>query len=85
MPKEIYPSSYVCDCGAESDHFENTIRDLKQLSLKRRQVLVADDGKHRIIFDGGELIAMWCPKTGKEMAVDNRLRSAASPRRARRR
>jgi len=77
MPKEIFPSSYVCDCGFQSDHFENTIRDLKRLSLIRRQVLEADDGKHRIIFEGGNMVAMWCPETGKEMAAGKRHRTSA--------
>ncbi len=27
MPKEIFPSSYVCDCGHESHFFENTVKD----------------------------------------------------------
>ena len=27
MPKEIYPSSYLCDCGHQSDFFENTIKE----------------------------------------------------------
>jgi hypothetical protein len=81
MPKEIYPSSYVCDCGYESDHFEDTIRDLKRLSLKMRQCLRADDGAHRIIFDGGKMTAMWCPKVGKEIPVANvRQSRAPSPR-----
>ena len=67
MPREIYPSSYVCDCGEESDHFENTIRELKQMSRKKRQRLVADDGEHEIIFQDGEFVAMWCPKEQKEI------------------
>jgi hypothetical protein len=49
MPNEISPSSCVCDCGYESDHFENTIRNLKRLSLRTRQCLGADDGLlHRL-------------------------------------
>ena len=67
MPREIFPSSYMCDCGFQSDHFENTIKDLKRLSLTRRQCLIADDGSHEIIFKGGKVTAMWCPKVGKEI------------------
>ncbi len=71
MPREIYPSSYVCDCGAESDHFEHTIRDLKRDSRKKRQTLVADDGAHKIIFHHGEFAGMWCPKQRKELPANN--------------
>jgi hypothetical protein len=81
MPKEIFPSSYVCDCGYESDHFENTIRDLKRLSLTQRRCLGADDGAHRIVFDGGEMAAMWCPKVGKEIPARNASQCTARPRR----
>lgn len=77
MPKEIYPSSYVCDCGAESDHFENTIREMKQMSHRKRQELVADDGEHEIIFADGEFVAMWCPKEQKELPANKR--SEATP------
>ena len=71
MAKEIYPSSYVCDCGQESHHFERTIRDLKKMSLKEPQVLIADDGEHEIIFEDGEMVAIWCPKTEREMEASN--------------
>ncbi len=64
MPKEIFPSSYVCDCGYVSHHFENTIKEMKRLSLKRMQRLGSDDGAHVIIFDGGEMTAMSCPQLG---------------------
>jgi len=73
MAKEIYPSSYVCDCGQESNHFENTIRELKEMSRKRRQCLIADDGEHEIIFDGGEMVAMYCPKAEKELKANKSI------------
>jgi hypothetical protein len=47
MPKEIFPSSYRCDCGYQSDHFENTIRELKQVSIRSQQRLGSDDGKKK--------------------------------------
>jgi len=71
MPKEIFPSSYVCDCGAESHHFENTIRELKKKSFKQPQALIADDGEHEIIFLKGKFVAMWCPKKQKEISANN--------------
>ena len=74
MPKEIYPSSYVCDCGQESHHFENTIRELKEDSYRRRQTLIADDGKHKIIFKDGRMLAMYCPIAGRQLAASKRAR-----------
>jgi hypothetical protein len=35
MPKEIFPSSYECDCGHQSHFFESTVRAMKALSRKR--------------------------------------------------
>ena len=67
MPKEIYPSSYLCDCGYQSDFFENTVKEMKQASLKMTQRIGSDDGKHLIVFKGGEMTAIWCPKVGKEI------------------
>ena len=32
MAEEIFPSSYKCNCGHECHFFENTIRDMKQMS-----------------------------------------------------
>jgi len=35
MPKEIFPSSYECDCGHQSHFFENTTRGMKAMSRKK--------------------------------------------------
>ncbi|MGA2824153.1 MAG: hypothetical protein ABSE72_11575 [Bacteroidales bacterium] len=70
MPKEIFPSSVVCDCGQECHFFERTIRELKKMSIRKKgQVLIADDGEHEIIFENGEFVAMYCPKEQKEIPV----------------
>lgn len=84
MPKEIFPSSYVCDCGKESHHFENTIREIKEKSRRKRQTLIADDGEHEIIFDHGDMVAMYCPKEQREIPVIDRAKGAARPQRTRR-
>ena len=41
MSKELFPSPYLCDCGHQSDFFENTIRDIKAMSQKKK-VYLAD-------------------------------------------
>lgn len=62
MPKEIFPSLYICDCGYECDFSESTVREVKAASMKRRQALIADDGQHEVILDHGEMVALRCPK-----------------------
>jgi len=52
MAKELFPSSFCCDCGQELDFFENTIRDMKKMSKKKRVRL--GEGKHTIVFHKGE-------------------------------
>jgi hypothetical protein len=62
MPKEIYPSSYLCDCGHQSDFSENTIREIKAMSLKKKMYLGdADPQEHTIVFYKGEMIDVICP------------------------
>src|SRR6266568_9002529 len=63
MPKEIFPSSFVCDCGHQSDFFENTIREMKAMSQKKK-VYLADSApeEHTIVFYRGKLVEIQCPK-----------------------
>ncbi len=63
MPKEIFPSSYLCDCGHQSDFFENTIREAKAMS-QRKKVYLADSApeEHTIVFYRGKLVEIQCPK-----------------------
>jgi hypothetical protein len=62
MPKEIFPSLYICDCGYECDFSESTVNQVKAASMKRKQELIADDGLHGVIFDHGEMVGLYCPK-----------------------
>ena len=57
MPKEIFPSSYLCDCGHQSDFFENTIREAKAMSQKKK-VYLADSApeEHTIVFYRGRMV-----------------------------
>src|SRR6266496_1864934 len=63
MPKEIFPSSFECDCGHQSDFFENTVREMKAMS-QRKKVYLADSApeEHTIVFYRGKLVAIQCPK-----------------------
>ncbi len=63
MPKEIFPSSYVCDCGHQSDFFENTIREIKKMSRKKKVYLGdSEPDEHIIVFYKGEMVDVICPK-----------------------
>src|SRR5438105_12191270 len=63
MPKEIFPSSFECDCGHQSDFSERTVRELKAMSQKKK-VYPADSEpeEHTIVFYRGKLVEIQCPK-----------------------
>ena len=71
MPKEIFPSSYLCDCGHQSDFFENTIREIKAMS-RRKKVRLGDSDipEHAIVFYKGEMIDIICPHQQAEGGED---------------
>ena len=64
MPREIIPSSFECDCGHQSHFFENTIREMKKMSHKKRVRLGDAGGKneHWIVFEKGKMVDIICPK-----------------------
>ena len=63
MPKEIFPSSYECDCGHRSEFSENTIREIKRMS-RRKKVRLGDSAtdEHIIVFYKGEMVDIICPR-----------------------
>jgi hypothetical protein len=63
MPKEIFPSSFACDCGQQSDFFEHTVRAMKAMSQKKK-VYLADSApeEHTIVFYRGKMVEIQCPK-----------------------
>ena len=67
MAKELFPSSFECDCDHESHFFENTVREMKKMSEKKRVLLRDSDSKeeHTIVFYKGNAIEVICPKLGK--------------------
>ena len=65
MPKEIFPSSYECDCGHQSHFSENTIREMKAMSAKRYKKVYLSDSEaeeHKIVFYQGKMIDIICPQ-----------------------
>src|SRR5215475_10749632 len=63
MPKEIFPSSFQCDCGHRSDFAERIVRDLRAMS-QQKKVYLADSApeEHTIVFYRGKLVEIQCPK-----------------------
>jgi hypothetical protein len=84
MPKEIFPSSFECDCGHQSDFFENTVREMKAMSQKKK-VYLADSApeEHTIVFYRGKLVEIQCPKQPQSHETKKSPRkSTSSPKRA---
>ncbi len=66
MATEILPSSFRCDCGHESDFFENTISEIESMSKRRTQRLSdGEEMNHTIIFHNGKATEIQCHKLGK--------------------
>jgi hypothetical protein len=71
MPEEIFPSSYLCDCGHQSDFFENTIREIKAMSHKKIVYLGdSEPDEHTIVFHKGHMIDIICPFQVSEDSTD---------------
>jgi AbrB family looped-hinge helix DNA binding protein len=81
MPKELVPSSYLCDCGHQSHFSENTIREAKAMSRKRVIHLVdSASNEHTIVFYKGQMVDILCP----EQAPDARVSTEENSSRIRR-
>ena len=79
MPRELCPSSYLCDCGHQSDFFEHTIREIKAMSRKKKIRLGdSDSPEHTIVFYKGETIDIICPHQQPEGTNEQQKYSARS-------
>jgi hypothetical protein len=66
MATFLFPSSFRCDCGHQIDFFENTVREMRELSAKRaKPQTIGDDAKHGVEFLRGQAVAVLCPKKGR--------------------
>ena len=59
MAIELFPSSFRCDCAQELDFFENTIREMKKMSKKKRVRL----GEEKHTIDVGSKAKDSCSKS----------------------
>lgn len=72
MAIELYPSSFRCDCGHQSDFFENTVSDMKNMSIRKRVTLGdSEDNEHRIVFFKSKAIEIICPQLGTCTITDS--------------
>jgi hypothetical protein len=70
MAREIFPSSYECDCGHRSHFFENTVKEMKKLSMKKQQVLADSEvAEHKIVFYRGQAVEIICPKSSAKHPI----------------
>jgi len=66
MAVHLYPSSYRCDCGHESHFTEGTVREMRQKSQRKRQLLEDSEAdQHLIEFEHGQAVAVICPRLGR--------------------
>jgi hypothetical protein len=84
MPKELFPSSFECDCGHQSDFFENTVREMKAMSQKKKVYLAdAAPEEHTIVFYRGKMVEIQCPKQPPSRETrKSASKSRPSPKRA---
>ena len=78
MPRELFPSSYLCDCGHQSDFSENTIREAKAQS-HRRMIHLGDSApnEHTILFYKGEMVDVICPEQEPDSRVPTNVDSGS--------
>ena len=68
MAKRVMPSSFRCDCGHQSDFFENTVREVEASSRRGRkwvELLDSEANEHGIEFRDGRATAVNCPQLGR--------------------
>lgn len=77
MPKEIFPSSFECDCGYQAHFFESTVEEMKAMSLRsNKKVYLGDSapGHHTIVFYQGKMVEILCPGKSKRVQKKSRAR-----------
>ena len=68
MARFLFPSSFECDCGHQSDFFEDTVREMEADSRRKRRpihLLDSEKEEHEIEFMGGRPVAVICPRLGR--------------------
>jgi len=86
MANEIGCCCYECDCGHQLNFCENSIREMKAKSFRKRVGIGEGSDRHTAIFHKGEFVAVFCPKVNADLPAtsagpDPTLTRAAKPRR----
>ena len=84
MPKEIFPSSFECDCGHQAHCSARTVRAMPAVSQKKKVHLgEAAPEEHTMVFHHGEMVEIRGPKPPQSPDTKSRSRkSRPSTRRA---
>ncbi len=62
----LFPSSYRCDCGHESDFSERVVREMNAMSLRKPAgIRDSEPDSHCIEFAAGRAVAVICPRLGR--------------------
>ena len=69
LMKYLHEKRMLGVAAAKSGMDENTIRDMKKMSKKKRVRL--GEGKHTVVFYKGEAVEILCPKLGKCIITDS--------------
>ena len=66
MARFLFPSSFECDCGHQSDFFESSIREMSAMSRRKKAVRIGDseENEHFIVFRKGQAAEVVCPQLG---------------------
>ncbi len=73
MPKEIFPSSFECDCEHQLDFCEGTVNEMKRKS-RSKEVRLGDahgSQEHFIVFRDGKMVDIQCPKQRQKKIARN--------------
>jgi hypothetical protein len=59
---------HAADCGHQSDFSENTVKEMKTMSQKKKVYLAdAAPEEHTIVFHRGKLVEIQCPKQSQHL------------------
>ncbi len=80
MAKEIGCCCYECDCGHQLNFCENTIREMKAKSFRKRIGIGEGSNRHAAVFHKGEFVAVFCPKANADRPATSAIPEPPLPR-----
>jgi hypothetical protein len=81
VPKEIFESSYECDCGHQSHFCVSTVWEVKATSMKKTvHLLDPEREEHTIVFYKGKMVDILCPKAEQKSSIRRTAKKRAKRR-----